>query len=168
VGEVVEPLQLELALRLLKCPILEKRLYGLSEITDMAIRAGRMDYFKCDCTPGALSGGWVGWDWVGGVLFFSYRHHSLNPAMHIGRGGRVGCLCAGGMLQRVFGLLLHVRVLLRRAVYGEEFNRLSADVDSDANNVCTRWLEPPFVLQWITDNEVRLVTRGSNCMHARI
>lgn len=88
--------------------------------------------------------------------------------MHIGRGGRVGCLCAGGMLQRVFGLLLHVRVLLRRAVYGEEFNRLSADVDSDANNVCTRWLEPPFVLQWITDNEVRLVTRGSNCMHARI
>jgi hypothetical protein len=48
VGEVVEPLQLELALRLLRCPILEKRLYGLGEITDMATRAGRMDYFKYD------------------------------------------------------------------------------------------------------------------------
>ena len=46
VGSVVEPLLLELALRLLRCPILEKRLFGLNEMSDMAVRAGRREYEK--------------------------------------------------------------------------------------------------------------------------
>ena len=46
VGSVVEPLLLELALRLLRCPILEKPLFGLNEMSDMAVRAGRREYEK--------------------------------------------------------------------------------------------------------------------------
>jgi hypothetical protein len=50
VGEVVEPLLLELSLRQLRCPTFEKRLAGLLDISDIAMRASRLDYLKCVVT----------------------------------------------------------------------------------------------------------------------
>jgi hypothetical protein len=62
VGEVMEPLQLELALRMLRSATLEKRVLGLTDITDMTHRAGRREYIRCVESlgrGGRAAGGWA-------------------------------------------------------------------------------------------------------------